>query len=318
MSILTASIEEGDVTHDVEVLTPRDAFEAFDEIERRGLKPTVTILDPWHNKGVGGVMSDADYDAFIAKLLVRACAISAHVYLWDFPEIIGPYVRQIPASHGLVAWLTWYYKNNPSVIRGWRSSQMACLHLARPDAPLYPDAFLNQVQKERLKAGTLRYMPGPTSVIESALLIGFIGKDEQTGHPSQKPVAVYDKLIRMVTVEGDLIFDPFCGSGATGAVAKIRCRRAILSDATPTTSPWPPPGSRRIPRVWRPAWTQPVTTLTSLPKGAARHPNYCPNPIPKAPGLGESVATPTPVWYEPAGVAIPVATRLKSHAKSTV
>ena len=93
------------MTHDVEVLTPRDAFEAFDEIERRGLKPTVTILDPWHNKGVGGVMSDADYDAFIAKLLVRACAISAHVYLWGFPEIIGPYVRQIPASHGLVAGL---------------------------------------------------------------------------------------------------------------------------------------------------------------------------------------------------------------------
>ena len=33
----------------------------------------------------------------------------------------------------------------------------------------------------------------------------------------------------MVT-EDDLIFDPMCGSGTTGAVALVRNRRAILSD----------------------------------------------------------------------------------------
>jgi site-specific DNA-methyltransferase (adenine-specific) len=130
----------------------------------------------------------------------------------------------------LVAWLTWYYKNNPSVIRGWRSSQMACLHMATPGAKMFPENFLNTVQKERFAAGTLRYVPGPTSVIESSLLIGFVGKKEQTGHPAQKPMPVYDKLIRMVTEEGDVIFDPMCGSGTTGIVAKVRNRKAILSD----------------------------------------------------------------------------------------
>jgi site-specific DNA-methyltransferase (adenine-specific) len=59
-------------------------------------------------------------------------------------------------------------------------------------------------------------------VIESPLLIGFVGKKEQTGHPAQKPVAVYDKLIPMVTAEDDLIFDPPCGSGTTAVVALIR------------------------------------------------------------------------------------------------
>jgi site-specific DNA-methyltransferase (adenine-specific) len=189
------------------------------------------MLDPWYNKGVGGVVPN--YDEFIETLLARACKISQHVYLWGFPEIIGPYVRSIPQSHQLVAWLTWYYKNNPSVIRGWRSSQMACLHLAAPAAKLYPQNFLNCVQKERFEAGTLRYIPGPTSVIENALLIGFVGKSEQTGHPAQKPIALYDKLIRMTTVEGDLIFDPMCGSGTTAAVALIRSRRAILNDINP-------------------------------------------------------------------------------------
>jgi hypothetical protein len=215
----------------VEFLAPQDVFAAFDEVTRRGLRPKLTMLDPWYNKGVGGVIPN--YDEFISGLLVRACEISEHVYLWGFPEVIGPYVRSVPKSHELVAWLTWYYKNNPSVIRGWRSSQMACLHLATPKAPLYPQNFLNRIQKERFEQRTLRYIPGPTSVIESALLIGFVGKNEQTGHPAQKPIAVYDKLIRMTTIEGELIFDPLCGSGTTAAVALIRNRRAILSDISP-------------------------------------------------------------------------------------
>jgi site-specific DNA-methyltransferase (adenine-specific) len=207
---------------------PQDVFSAFDEAERLGLRPKLTMLDPWYNKGVGGV--DPDYDNFIAELLIRACRLSDHVYLWGFPEIIGPYVRSIPETHTLVAWLTWFYKNNPSVIRGWRSSQNACLHIASPTAKLYPENFLNRVQKERFAEGKLRYMPGPTSVIESSLLIGFVGKHEQTGHPAQKPVALYDKMVRMVTAEGDLIFDPMCGSGTTGVVALLRGRRAVLSD----------------------------------------------------------------------------------------
>lgn len=212
----------------ISFLPAQDVFDAFDTIERMNVRPKCTMLDPWYNKGVGGVVDD--YDQFIERLLERACAISEHVFLWGFPEIIGPYVRSVPKSHGLVAWLTWYYKNNPSVIRGWRSSQMACLHIATPDAPMYPQNFLNTIQKERLANKKLRYIPGPTSVIESALLIGFVGKKEQTGHPAQKPMPVYDKLIRMVTEEDDIIFDPMCGSGTTGAVALVRNRRAIQCD----------------------------------------------------------------------------------------
>lgn len=214
----------------IEFLEPQDVFSAFDLISGRRVRPTLTMLDPWYNKGVGGVVADTEYDAFIDRLLEQACKVSPHVYLWGFPEILGPVVRRIPSSHRLVAWLTWYYKNNPSVIRGWRSAQMACLHIAEPEAPMYPQHFLNSVQREKLARGKLRYMPGPGSVIESPLIIGFVGKKEQTGHPAQKPMAVFDKLIRMVTVEGDTVFDPMCGAGTTGVIAKIRNRRAILND----------------------------------------------------------------------------------------
>lgn len=205
-----------------------------------------TMLDPWYNKGVGGVRDD--YDAHVSTMLTLAGTLSDHVYFWGFPEIVARYVERLPEGLSLTAWLTWYYKNNPSVIRGWRSSQMACLHLSRPGAPLFPEHFLNDRQLEKQRQGKLRYIPGPTSVLEDApdadeetlfapssvivepLLIGFVRRDEQTGHPAQKPERVYEKLLLMVTKPGDLVVDPMAGSGTTGKVALDQGRRAILAD----------------------------------------------------------------------------------------
>ena len=41
----------------------------------------------------------------------------------------------------------------------------------------------------------MRFIPGPNSVIEESLLVGFVGKKEQTGHPAQKPEKVYERLL---------------------------------------------------------------------------------------------------------------------------
>ncbi len=43
-------------------------------------------------------------------------------------------------------------------------------------------------------------------------------------------LSVYDSLIRMATIEGDLVFDPMCGSGTTGAVCKKLNRHSVLAD----------------------------------------------------------------------------------------
>jgi site-specific DNA-methyltransferase (adenine-specific) len=213
------------------VLNPHDVEEVLLLAARQGLQPKVTMLDPWYNKGVGG--QRADYVDYIVNLLKLSSALSPHVFLWGFPEIIARFIERLPAPLTLNCWLTWYYKNNPSVIRGWRSSQMACLHLTRPDAVLYPEHFLNEAQLEKKAAGKLRYMPGPPSVIESALIIGFVGRSEQTGHPSQKPCSVYEPLYRMTTRPGDLVLDPMAGSGTTGAAARKLGFRAVLNDVEP-------------------------------------------------------------------------------------
>jgi site-specific DNA-methyltransferase (adenine-specific) len=190
------------------------------------------ILDPWYNKGFGGVLADAEYDEWVADVVRLAGTVADHVFVWGFPEIVWRLLNRLPSNLVLLNWLTWYFKNCPSVIRGWRSAQNACLHLVREGAQLYPEHFLNSAQIERKQNGKLRYMPGPASVIEASLNIGFVGKDEQTGHPSQKPEAVFEPLVLMSTQPGDLIIDPMCGSGTTGAVCRRLNRRALLCDCS--------------------------------------------------------------------------------------
>jgi site-specific DNA-methyltransferase (adenine-specific) len=53
---------------------------------------------------------------------------------------------------------------------------------------------------------------------------------ERTGYPTQKPVLLLNQIINIVTDEGDLVLDPFCGSGTTCVSAKLLKRRYIGID----------------------------------------------------------------------------------------
>lgn len=52
-----------------------------------------------------------------------------------------------------------------------------------------------------------------------------LGKDKR--HPTEKPVELVQEFIELSSVEGDLVLDPFIGSGTT-AVAAIRTRRNFI------------------------------------------------------------------------------------------
>ena len=208
----------------VDILAPADVLETL----QNTCRVNATVLDPWYNKGVGGVR--VDYDAWLSEVIHAASKVADHIFVWGFPEILAYQIPNIPAGFSLVSWLTWYYKNCPSVIRGWRSAQNACLHLAADDAPTYPEHFLNGEQLARWKAGKMRFVPGPPSVLEAPLNIGFVGRHEQTGHPAQKPLSVVEPLVLMSTKEGDTVLDPMCGSGTTGEACLRLKRNAILCD----------------------------------------------------------------------------------------
>ena len=53
---------------------------------------------------------------------------------------------------------------------------------------------------------------------------------ERVGFPTQKPVLLMKRIIELVTDEGDLVVDPFCGSGTTLVAAKFLNRNSIGID----------------------------------------------------------------------------------------
>lgn len=50
---------------------------------------------------------------------------------------------------------------------------------------------------------------------------------EKTNHPCQFPIALAQRLIRALTNKGDLVLDPFIGSGTTAAAAILESRRVV-------------------------------------------------------------------------------------------
>ncbi len=55
---------------------------------------------------------------------------------------------------------------------------------------------------------------------------------ERTGYPSQKPEALLERLINALSAPGDVVLDPYAGSGTTLAVASRLGRRYIGLDAS--------------------------------------------------------------------------------------
>lgn len=55
---------------------------------------------------------------------------------------------------------------------------------------------------------------------------------EKTGYPTQKPEGVLRRIVQASSAPGDLVLDPFAGSGTLGAVAAALGRRYVLIDTS--------------------------------------------------------------------------------------
>lgn len=55
---------------------------------------------------------------------------------------------------------------------------------------------------------------------------------ERVGYPTQKPIILLERIIEIATEEGDVVLDPFCGSGTTLVAAKLLNRKHIGIDAS--------------------------------------------------------------------------------------
>jgi DNA modification methylase len=96
------------------------------------------------------------------------------------------------------------------------------IHAARRKAGARSENYGKDKQPTASRAGaTDRF---PTSVLDFAS-VGTTAPERI--HPQQKPVELLSWLVRTYSVSGDLVVDPYAGSGSTG-VAALSCGRRFL------------------------------------------------------------------------------------------
>jgi site-specific DNA-methyltransferase (adenine-specific) len=54
------------------------------------------------------------------------------------------------------------------------------------------------------------------------------GEKEYGKHPTQKPLDLLKRIILASTNKNDIILDPFCGSGTTGAACRLLKNRLFI------------------------------------------------------------------------------------------
>ena len=57
---------------------------------------------------------------------------------------------------------------------------------------------------------------------------------ERVGYPTQKPLAIMERILSMASNKGDIVLDPFCGCGTTVIASAKMFRRWIGIDLSPT------------------------------------------------------------------------------------
>lgn len=77
--------------------------------------------------------------------------------------------------------------------------------------------FMRKSDKEKILQEYANY---PKKIIR-------FGNDSNTVHPTQKPVALLEYLIKTYTNVGDIVMDNTMGSGSTG-VAAVKCKRKFI------------------------------------------------------------------------------------------
>lgn len=95
--------------------------------------------------------------------------------------------------------------------------------------------------KTGAKRGLIDYRKNPPAPYNTTKVPGNVWEfprvrfrmDEYENHPTQKPEALLERIIRASSNEGDVVFDPFGGSFTTSAVARKLKRKSISIDMNP-------------------------------------------------------------------------------------
>jgi site-specific DNA-methyltransferase (adenine-specific) len=218
----------------------------------RSLEPgsvDLVVADPPYNIG------KTDWDRFESpesylewtRAWIEAARVALKpegtLYVMGFSEVLAGIKVAVASSWEQCRWLVWFYRNKANLRDDWGRSHESVLHLRKgsgftfnTDPVRVPYNEHTTRYPERSQAETSQYggaraetwRPNPLGarprdVIEIPVLAN--GTAEKTAHPTQKPVQLIRKFVLASSNEGDLVVDPFAGSGTTPVVCELAGRR---------------------------------------------------------------------------------------------
>ena len=200
------------------------------------------IIDPPYNltKNFNGTTfnarSDSDYDKYLESWFFLVCSKlkkSGSLYLCGDWKCTASLQRVLEKELTVLNRITWQREKGRGAKSNWKNA-MEDIWFAVKN----PDDYFFNVEAVKIKRRVLapyKINGKPKDWEESEegnfrltypsnfwddISVPFWSMSENTDHPTQKPEKLYAKLILASSREGDVIFDPFLGSGTSAVVAK--------------------------------------------------------------------------------------------------
>jgi site-specific DNA-methyltransferase (adenine-specific) len=180
------------------------------------------------------------------------------LYICGFSEILADLKYSAMKFFTGCKWLIWYYRNKANLGKDWGRSHESILHLRKSkhftmntNDIRIPYSGHTLKYPEHPQAETSQYGNGkkimqlwqphpmgakPKDVIEVPTTCNGMG--EKTEHPTQKPEELLRKIILASSNQGDIVLDPFSGSGTTLVVAEQLGRKWIGCEMNEEYNEW--------------------------------------------------------------------------------
>lgn len=197
------------------------------------------------------------------------------LYVCGFSEILADLKHPASKYFKHCRWLIWHYKNKANLGNDWGRSHESIIHFRKSDLthvniddirtpygahtlkyPSHPQAessaYGNGASKQRENWTPHPKGAKPKDVIDIPTTCNGMG--EKTPHPTQKPEELLRKFILASSNAGDLVADPFSGSGTTLVVAEQLNRRWIGCDLNAQYNEWAIERIKNVRRMTNDEW----------------------------------------------------------------
>lgn len=234
-----------------------DVYKALEKIDDNSID--LLIVDPPYNldKNFHGNSfkktadnAYAEYTEEWLKAVVKKLKKTASVYVccdWKSALVIGAILDKHLILRNRI---TWQREKGRGAKANWKNSMEDIFFATVSNDYVFNLDAVKQRKKvlapyrengkpkdwEQTEQGNFRYTC-PSNFWDD-IAVPYWSMAENTAHPTQKPEKLIAKLVLASSNAGDVVLDPFAGSGTTGVVAKKLGRKFICLEQNPLYCAW--------------------------------------------------------------------------------